>query len=129
MEFGLTITTNDGPEMDPLERVERHLERAAWAQEYGFSTIAVGHRYSFGPARNDDRGEAVETWRYQPLLLLAHVAAHLRSTVNYATAVLVASGLHPVQLAEDIATLDSFCGGRLRVGIGLGWLPYEFEAF
>jgi alkanesulfonate monooxygenase SsuD/methylene tetrahydromethanopterin reductase-like flavin-dependent oxidoreductase (luciferase family) len=129
VEFGLTITSNDGRELDPRERVERHVERAFWAREYGFTTIAVGHRYSFGPTADDHRGETIPTWRYQPLLLLAYVSAQLGQTVNYATAVLVATGLHPVQLAEDIATLDSLCGGRLRVGIGLGWLPYEFEAF
>ena len=129
MEFGLTITTNDRPDMDPRERVDSHLERAVCARDCGFRTIAVGHRYSFGPATDDARGEALETWRYQPLLLLAYLAAHLGSDVSYATAVLVSTGQHPVRLAEDIATLDAFCAGGLRVGIGLGWLPYELEAF
>ena len=129
MRFGLTITSNDGPDMDPRERVENHVKRAVWARDCGFATIAVGHRYSFGPAADDDRGAALVTSRYQPLLLLSHVAAHLGSDVHYATAVLVSTGLHPVQLAEDIATLDAFCAGGLRVGIGLGWLPYELEAF
>ena len=129
MRFGLTITTNDRPEMDARERVESHLERALCARDAGFDTIAVGNRYSFGPAVHDHRGESLETWRYQPLLLLSYIAAHLGSDVNYATAVLVSTALHPVQLAEDIATLDSFCAGRLSVGIGLGWLPYELEAF
>ena len=129
MRFGLTITSNDGPDMDPRERVENHVQRALWARDCGFATIAVGHRYSFWPAASDDRGAALVTSRYQPLLLLSHVAAHLGSDVNYATAVLVSTGLHPVQLAEDIATLDAFCAGGLRVGIGLGWLPYELEAF
>ena len=34
---------------------------------------------------------------------------------------------HPVQLAEDLATLDVMTEGRLVVGIGLGYRPEEFE--
>lgn len=69
------------------------------------------------------------TWRFQPVPLLAHLAAHVGSEMNYVTAVLLSTSAHPVQLAEDICTLDAMCGGRLRVGIGLGWMPHEFEAF
>ena len=129
MRFGLTISTNDRADMDPRERVEGHLERAICARDSGFDLIAAGNRYSFGPASDDARGEALETWRYQPFLLLSYLASQLGASMKYATAVLVSIGLHPVQLAEDIATLDAFCAGGLRVGIGLGWLPYEFEAF
>jgi alkanesulfonate monooxygenase SsuD/methylene tetrahydromethanopterin reductase-like flavin-dependent oxidoreductase (luciferase family) len=36
--------------------------------------------------------------------------------------------VQPVVLAKQLATLQTVSGGRLTAGIGLGWLPEEFEA-
>jgi probable F420-dependent oxidoreductase len=35
---------------------------------------------------------------------------------------------HPVVLANELATIDLFSGGRLEVGLGAGWLASEYEA-
>ena len=35
----------------------------------------------------------------------------------------------PVRLAEDLAVLDAVSGGRLEVGIGLGWSPLEYKTY
>jgi alkanesulfonate monooxygenase SsuD/methylene tetrahydromethanopterin reductase-like flavin-dependent oxidoreductase (luciferase family) len=43
--------------------------------------------------------------------------------------VLVLPLLNAVQLAEDIATVDTLCGGRLIVGVGTGYRQVEFDAF
>ncbi len=129
MQFGMNISTDDPAGRDPMSRLEDYLERARTAADMGFDTIAVAHRYSFGPAKADERGEPLSTSRFQPLLVLAHLAAELCDRVNYVTGIYMSTFAHPVQLAEDIATLDVFCRGRLRLGVGLGWMPYELEAF
>jgi alkanesulfonate monooxygenase SsuD/methylene tetrahydromethanopterin reductase-like flavin-dependent oxidoreductase (luciferase family) len=36
---------------------------------------------------------------------------------------------HPVRLAEDLAVLDNLSGGRIEIGIGMGYVPQEFRAF
>jgi len=36
---------------------------------------------------------------------------------------------HPVRLAEDLAVLDNISGGRMELGIGMGYVPSEFAAF
>lgn len=127
LRFGLLVSKDDPPEADGARRVAEYVERAVAARDAGMDTIAVGHRYSYGPASADERGSPLVTSRLQPLLVLAHLAARLGDTVDYATMVLLSTSAHPVQLAEDAATLDAMCGGRLR--LGLGWMPNEFEAF
>lgn len=129
MRFGLIINGDEPAGRQPAAILDEQLERAVAARDAGFDTIAAAHRYSYGPAAPDERGEPLSTWRLQPLLLLAHLAAQLGGTVDYATSVLLSTSAHPVQLAEEVATLDTLCRGRLRLGVGLGWLPYEFEAF
>lgn len=129
MQFGLLVSNDDPPEIDPRQRVVEHLERARCAHDAGFDTLAVAHRYSYGPASPDDRGPPLLTWRLQPLPLLAYLAGAFGDRMNYVTSVLLSTSAHPVQLAEDTATMDAMCGGRLRLGIGLGWMPNEFEAF
>ncbi len=129
MQFGINVSTDDPGGRDPMSRLEDYMERGRTAADMGFDTVAVSHRYSFGPAKADARGEPLRTSRFQPLLMLAHLAAELRDRVNYVTSIYMSTFAHPVQLAEDIATLDVFCRGRLRLGVGLGWMPYELEAF
>ena len=35
---------------------------------------------------------------------------------------------NPLVLAKEVATLDYLSGGRIELGIGVGWLKEEFEA-
>ena len=130
MRLGLVVSTDEPVERARDACLSEHLERAHAARDAGLDTLAVIHRYSFGPAAAADRdGDPLTTVRFQPLPLLAHLAAVFGDSMHYATSVLLSASAHPVQLAEDVTTLDVLCRGRLRVGIGLGWMPYEFEAF
>ena len=36
---------------------------------------------------------------------------------------------HPVRLAEDLAVLDNISGGRVEMGVGMGYAPHEFRGF
>jgi alkanesulfonate monooxygenase SsuD/methylene tetrahydromethanopterin reductase-like flavin-dependent oxidoreductase (luciferase family) len=36
---------------------------------------------------------------------------------------------HPVELAEQLATLDVICGGRLTLAAAIGWRDFQFRAF
>jgi alkanesulfonate monooxygenase SsuD/methylene tetrahydromethanopterin reductase-like flavin-dependent oxidoreductase (luciferase family) len=36
---------------------------------------------------------------------------------------------HPLRLAEDLAVLDNLSGGRVEMGVGMGYAPHEFAGF
>ncbi len=36
---------------------------------------------------------------------------------------------HPIRLAEDLAVLDNLSGGRVEMGVGMGYAPHEFKGF
>jgi probable F420-dependent oxidoreductase len=62
-----------------------------------------------------------------PLTTLTWAAA-VTERVRLATTVLVAPQYHPLWLANAAASLDSLSGGRLTLGLGVGWSEAEFDA-
>jgi probable F420-dependent oxidoreductase len=62
----------------------------------------------------------------EPLATLAFLAA-VTSRIELATGVLVLPQRSPVLVAKQAATVHQLSGGRLRLGIGAGWLREEFE--
>ncbi len=61
------------------------------------------------------------------LVWLAFAAAHT-STIALGTGVLILPQRNPLVLAKQVATLDVLSGGRVRLGVGVGWLAEEYEA-
>jgi probable F420-dependent oxidoreductase len=108
---------------------------AAAADSAGFATLWSGEhvvmvdesasRYPY----SDDGRIAVpaEADWIDPLIGLSFAAA-ATSTIRIATGVLLLPEHNPVLVAKQAATLDSLSGGRLTLGIGIGWSREEFDA-
>ena len=62
-----------------------------------------------------------------PLIWMAYVAA-ATTRIKLATGILILPQHNPVLAAKQIATLDHLSGGRVLLGIGVGWLKEEFDA-
>jgi probable F420-dependent oxidoreductase len=62
-----------------------------------------------------------------PLIALAYAAA-VTKTLRLATGILILPQRHPLYVAKEVASLDVLSGGRLILGIGVGWLEEEFQA-
>lgn len=63
-----------------------------------------------------------------PLIMAAH-CARTTTRIRLATGVLVLPLYSPPRLVAEIAMVDSMCDGRLVLGLGSGYQPFEFERF
>jgi probable F420-dependent oxidoreductase len=62
-----------------------------------------------------------------PIAALGYLAART-SRIRLGIAVLNLPFVSPAVLAKQAATLDILSAGRLDLGLGIGWMPEEFEA-
>ena len=119
MEFGLFYNMDTLPDYDTPQLYSEVLEQIALADGLGFETawIAEHHFAIYGKVS-------------APLLFLMRAAGQT-NRIRLGTAVLELPFYHPLRIAEDIATADVLCNGRLDVGLGSGTRnkPVEFANF
>ena len=62
-----------------------------------------------------------------PVVWMSYIAA-ITKTIRLSTGILILPQRHPLYVAKEFATLDTFSGGRAMLGVGIGWLEEEFDA-
>jgi probable F420-dependent oxidoreductase len=103
--------------------VEAMARGALHAEAAGFSAITI-QDHVIMPVKPGV--EPVTTEFPDPLVLAAYLAT-LTERVRFVFSVLVVPYRPPIQLAKQIATLDAVSGGRITLGVGIGWLKGEFR--
>ncbi len=131
MKFGI-IFANTGPAaVDPgyAARLGRIAEDAGFDSLWTVEHVVVPAGYeSAYPYSRDGRMPGGEDMPIpDPLIWLTHVAAHTER-IRLATGILILPQRNPVVLAKEVATLDVLSGGRVTLGVGVGWLAEEFAA-
>lgn len=110
---------------------DRQVELARRAEDLGYASLWTFQRllYPADPERaaQPERWPAVYRSVHDPLVTLAYLAAHT-SRIRLGVAVLNMPWFSPVLLAKQTTTLDTVSGGRLDLGLGLGWAEEEYAA-
>jgi probable F420-dependent oxidoreductase len=71
-----------------------------------------------------DRNTSADLF-HDPFVLFGFLAGCTRK-IAFSTQVLILAQRQAVLVAKQAASLDVLCGGRFRLGIGVGWNPVEF---
>ncbi len=116
MKLGIFLSTQFPPDA-PLEpEIGNILAQVRMAREAGLSSVWVGQHIASGPLQ-----------MFQMLPLLARIVPEAEGMTIGSSVVLLAMQ-NPLQVAEEMATLDWLSGGRLVMGAGIGYRKEEFEA-
>jgi alkanesulfonate monooxygenase SsuD/methylene tetrahydromethanopterin reductase-like flavin-dependent oxidoreductase (luciferase family) len=117
MKFGIIYWTPRTVDYPVELQFEEALELARACRDAGFDSFACNHGYLRRPLR-----------LLQPIPLLARLAPE---TGNMAllTGVFLLALHHPIEVAEQIATLDIISGGRVIFGVGVGGRDMPCESF
>ncbi|MFL5861268.1 MAG: LLM class F420-dependent oxidoreductase [Solirubrobacteraceae bacterium] len=130
MDVGLhALGIGAGARRDVIDAAAAAAERCGFATLWaGEHVVMVDEPVSRYPYSRDGQiaVPAAADW-LDPLIALSFAAAATRR-IRIATGVLLLPEHNPVLLAKQAASLDVLCGGRLTLGVGVGWSREEFAA-
>ena len=117
MQYGLALRGQFGKDEDISRCLEELLEQARLAETLGWDSITKTSHYSTWPRQS-----------FQLFPILARLTAET-SRVRINAGVVLLSLHKPLDIAEQLATIDIMSGGRLIFGAALGYRDVEFKAF
>ena len=103
---------------------------AQTAEALGYAhIIAYDHVLSARPPDPENwPGPYTHEHPFQAVFLLYTFMAAVTQHIEFATGILILPQRETALVAKQAATLDVLSSGRLRLGIGTGWNPVEYEA-
>src|SRR6476660_299804 len=122
MQLGASIAVGDigaGP------AVMRDYAQAAEGLGFDY-LVAPDHVIGVDPAKiaPGQRGSNATAY-HDPFVLFGFLAGATKK-IGFAAGVLILAQRQAVLVAKQAASLDVLCGGRFRLGVGVGWNPVEF---
>ena len=116
-----SVSYREGPEA--VRRFARTVEQIGFDHIDIFDHVVMGHPMPGRPPGPYNAAMPI----LEALTLLAHLAA-VTTRVTLGTEVLVLPQRQPALVAKQISTVDTLSGGRVRLGVGVGWQESEYEA-
>ena len=117
MKFGLFLGSEYPARRSMEARIIALIEQVRLANSLGFDCALAGQHYLSYPVQI-----------LHPMPLLARLAAEA-DDMRLGSGIVLLPLQHPVDMAEQAATLDQITGGKFIFGVGLGYEQEEFEAF
>ena len=117
MQFGLVVRGQFHLGDDIEQRFAEIVQQVKLAEKLGFASVTKTSHYSTHPLQS-----------FQQLPILARLSGETKRMRLNAGIVLLS--LHkPIDIAEQLATIDIMSGGRVIFGAALGYREEEFRAF
>src|ERR1700736_627793 len=117
MKLGLILSNQYLPDESMAARIDEVVEQVDLMRELGVALLVVGQHHLATPFQQPSS-----------VPLVARLAAN-SGTLRIGIAVFLLPVHNPVDIAEQVATLDAISHGRMIFGVGLGYRPEECEAF
>ena len=129
MKFGLAFASSIAIDHQATMEVCRRAEAAGFESLWGGEHVILPSKIeSSYPYTADGKIPAMpDTPIPDPLIWLAFAAAAAPS-MRLGTCILIVPQRNPLILAKELATLDQLSGGKVELGLGVGWLEEEFDA-
>jgi probable F420-dependent oxidoreductase len=129
MKFTLHFGNNTFPDFADAVRLAKLAEAAGFDSVVAVDHVVFPHSYTsvypYAPGGRLPGGPGGAL--PDPLIWMAMMAA-VTTKLRFMTGVIILPLRDPFVLAKQVATLDHMSGGRIELGIGVGWLKEEFEA-
>jgi len=99
------------------------------AEDLGYEhLLAYDHVLGADPSNREGwRGYTHKTMFHEPLTLFCYLAA-ITQRLEFVSGVIVLPQRQSALVAKQAAEVDVLSGGRLRLGVGIGWNAVEYEA-
>lgn len=118
MRFGILLGPVYPGDFNPSQMYQHICQQAQIAAKTNFEAIFAAQHYLIGP----------ESAMVQPLLLLANLAGQFPG-LYIGSSIFLLPLHHPVEVAEQTATLDILSRGKFLFGVGQGYRDVEFQSF
>jgi probable F420-dependent oxidoreductase len=116
VHFGVILPNyGSGSSVDGIRRV------AEAAEELGFDSVWTTEHIIVGPEAVDPYGRV-----YDPLVTLGWIAGWTQR-IGLGTSIVLVPLHNPMHLAKEVATLQELSGGRVTLGVGMGWHKDEYD--
>jgi probable F420-dependent oxidoreductase len=129
VKFTLHFGNNTFPDLGGAIRMVKLAEAAGFDSVVTVDHVVFPHSYTsvypYSPTGRLPGGP--DGALPDPLIWMAAMAA-VTTRLRFMTGVIILPLRNPLVLAKQVATLDHLSGGRIELGIGVGWLKEEFEA-
>jgi probable F420-dependent oxidoreductase len=99
------------------------LQVAEAAERLGYHSVWTTEHLLVGPEAVDPYGTVLDS-----LTVLSWLAGRTER-VALGTSIVILPLHHPIRLAKEAAALQALSGGRLKLGVGVGWHEDEFRFF
>ena len=118
MEFGILFTSHPNPQEEPYPHRDVHArttDEVIEAERLGYDTAWIAeHHFA------TSYGIMPDCFAY-----MAYLAAKT-SRIKIGAAVITLPLYDPIRVVENTSFVDILSNGRVRLGVGSGYRPYEF---